>query len=279
MTYRVFHLSCTPELSEILTAFLADAGFDSFAETEDGLDAYATDAQIATWLNVLHELNGQFDFTYRSEVLPDKNWNEVWERQFQPIRIGDRLLIRASFHPADATVAQELVIDPKMAFGTGHHATTYMMCEQVMDFFARRDAGKSVRVLDYGSGTGVLAILAKRLGAAEVDAVDIEAPAYESTLENAGSNGVQLDEVVHGELSDVPDGNPYDLVVANINRNVLLETGEALYHRLGAGGTALMSGVLEQDERMLVGHMQGVGFRHRATFARGDWRAFDFTRD
>ena len=278
MTYRVFQLTCAPKLNEVLIAYLADAGFDSFAETEEGISAYATETEHKHWVEVLHELKGRYAFTFTSESLPEKNWNEVWESQFEPIRIEDRLLIRASFHPAATGVEHELVIDPKMAFGTGHHATTYMMCERVMDYFSRREL-KSVRVLDYGSGTGVLAILAKRFGAEVVDAVDIEFPAYESTLENAAGNGVKLDAVVHGQLHDVPPGNPYDLIVANINRNVLLETGGALYKRLGAGGTALMSGILEQDERLLVNHMQEVGFRHRATYARGDWRAFDFARD
>ncbi len=278
MTYRVFQISCAPTTSEILIAYLAEAGFDSFEETPSGLSAYATESASDTWHAVLKALRVQYPFTYTSEVLEEKNWNEVWEGQFEPIRMEDRLLIRASFHAADPSVAQEIVIDPKMAFGTGHHATTYMMCERLMAYFAG-DRGRTVRVLDYGSGTGVLAILAKRLGAAAVDAVDIEVAAHESTLENAATNGVALDAVVRGELHDVPIGKPYDLIVANINRNVLLETGRALYDRLAVGGTALMSGVLARDEDLLVDHLRGVGFRHRATFTREDWRAFDFARD
>ncbi|MCP9235199.1 50S ribosomal protein L11 methyltransferase [Lewinella sp. JB7] len=278
MTYTVYHLACTAEDSDLLLALLADAGFDSFEETDTGLDAYALSEDDQSSIEVLEELKARYSFTYTSEELPDRNWNEEWESGFSPIRIDDRLLIRASFHPPEPSMRREIVIDPKMAFGTGHHATTHMMCERLLEHFAGHHPTPT-HVLDYGCGTGVLAILAKQLGAGRVAAVDIELPAYESTLENAATNGVELEEVVHGVLSDVPVGKPYDLVLANINRNVLLETGEALYQRLSAGGTVYMSGVLAADEQLLISHLEQLGFRHRATYAREDWRAFDFTRD
>ncbi|MEM6771836.1 MAG: 50S ribosomal protein L11 methyltransferase, partial [Bacteroidota bacterium] len=135
------------------------------------------------------------------------------------------------------------------------------------------------RVLDYGSGTGVLAILAKRLGAAYVDAVDIEAPSAESTAENAANNGVHLDAVVLGKLQDVPLSEPYDLILANINRNVILTTAGALYERLRSGGTVFFSGILAQDEQLLVQRLTEAGFRHQGTRKREDWRAFIFVRD
>ncbi len=278
MSYRVFQICCLPNVTEILIAFLAEAGFDSFEETDAGIAAYAPLGETQDWGSVVEALQSDYPFTYTSALLADKNWNEVWERQFEAIRIGHRLLIRASFHPPEPAMDREIVIDPKMAFGTGHHATTYMMCERTLAYFHRSPV-QTVRVLDYGSGTGVLAILAKLLGAADVDAVDIEMAAYESTIDNAAGNGVGLNTVICGQLRDVPFGNPYDLIVANINRNVLLETGRALYDRLAVGGTALMSGILAQDEHLLIDHLRSVGFRHRATFTRGDWRAFDFARD
>ncbi|MBB4077942.1 ribosomal protein L11 methyltransferase [Lewinella aquimaris] len=278
MTYNRYRITCQEQVSDVLLAYLADAGFDSFEVTEVGLDAYADASNHPQWIEVLNELDGRFAFTYTWEELPDKNWNEVWESGFQPIQIGDRLLIRASFHPPRQGMQHELVIDPKMAFGTGHHATTHMMCERVLDYFAEEPV-KAENVLDFGCGTGVLAILTKRLGAGRVAAVDIERPAYDSTLENAATNGVELDEVIHGQLEDVPIGKPYDLVLANINRNVLLDCSAALYQRISAGGTVYMSGILDRDETRLVDHMVRQGFRHRATYAREDWRAFDFTRD
>ncbi|MEO0734618.1 MAG: 50S ribosomal protein L11 methyltransferase, partial [Bacteroidota bacterium] len=258
--YHEYQLQSDTALTPILVAFLSDAGFDSFQETDTGLLAFADAADHENWLERLEELRQQFTFVYTWQPLEDKNWNEEWERQFNPIRVGDRLLIRADFHPADPTVEQELIITPKMAFGTGHHATTYMMCELLFE----RDL-KGQRVLDYGSGTGVLAILAKRLGAGVVDAVDIESWAAENTAENADRNDTKLGRIVHGELADVPAGPPYDLILANINRNVILTTAQALYERLRPGGTVLFSGILAQDEELLRERLAATGFLHRAT--------------
>ncbi|WP_420460359.1 50S ribosomal protein L11 methyltransferase [Neolewinella sp.] len=277
--YTIYTLVCSEEHRELLIALLADAGMEAFEETQEVLIAYAADAVGTDWPAVFREVQQRIPFAFEARRLEQRNWNAEWERDFAPIRIGERLAIRASFHPPQAGVTRELVIDPKMAFGTGHHATTHMMCELLLDYFAAQPQPQGVSVLDYGSGTGVLAILAKQLGAQRVDAVDIEQPAYESTLENAVQNGVELNEVVHGELSDVPIGKPYDLVLANINRNVLLASGGALYGRLRVGGTALLSGVLAQDAAGLIDHLQQLGFRHRQTAAVDDWRAFAFERD
>ncbi len=276
--YNCYHIHCPPEDSDIILARLADAGFDSFLEEESGFTAYADRAGRKHWVEVLDALSARHHFSYQEEEMEDKNWNAVWESGFEPIRLGHRLLIRASFHAADPTVGQELVIDPRMAFGTGHHATTYMMCDLILDRYAG-GAGRGEAVLDYGCGTGVLALLASRLGAGVVDAVDIEAPAVENTVDNAAANGVRLDEIIHGLLEDVPVRRPYDLVLANINRNVLLETGGALKDRLRRGGTALLSGILAQDEDRLVDHFTGLGFALLRREAREDWRAFEFQRD
>ncbi|WP_116124380.1 50S ribosomal protein L11 methyltransferase [Lewinella sp. IMCC34183] len=271
-----YKIDCNPDLTEILVAYLASAGFDSFLEEPDGLLAYAIDGEDWGAVNVLEELSHQFEFTYTAKEYVEQNWNEVWERGFSPIRVGELLLIRASFHAAEPEVAHELVIDPRMAFGTGHHATTYMMCELILDHYGAGRSGD--RVLDYGCGTGVLALLARRLGARTVDAVDIEAPAAENTADNAATNGVELDQIVHGTLEDVPVGLPYDLILANINRNVLLDTGAALKQRLRSGGTVLLSGILARDADRLTDHFTGLGFTLRRQEAREDWRAFEFVR-
>jgi ribosomal protein L11 methyltransferase len=274
MTFHQYTLNNNPDLTQILIAFLGEAGFDSFQEMEDGLLAFAGAAEHDRWIGELEKLRGQFEFVYTWEPLEDKNWNEEWERQFSPIQIGERLYIRADFHAPNPAVEQELIITPKMAFGTGHHATTYMMCELI---FEQNPVGK--RVFDYGSGTGVLAILAKRLGAVEADAVDIESWSAENTQENAARNGVALDKIIHGELKDVPEGPPYDLILANINRNVILTTAEALYQRLAPGGTVLFSGILATDEQLLVSRLTSLGLQHQETRKREDWRAFVFTRN
>lgn len=272
--FHQYTIQATPELTDILIAFLGEAGFDSFQETDAGLLAFAEAADHDRWVQELATLGQQFELTYTWEPLEDKNWNEEWERQFSPIQVGERLYIRADFHPANAAVEQELVITPKMAFGTGHHATTYMMCELI---FEQDLAGK--RVFDYGSGTGVLAILAKRLGAGDVDAVDIESWSAENTQENAARNGVALHQIIHGTLEDVPAGPPYGLILANINRNVILATADTLYQRLAPGGTVLFSGILAADEQMLVSRLISLGYQHQQTRQREDWRAFVFTRN
>jgi len=274
MIFHQYTLTNDPALNEILVAYLGRAGFDSFQETDAGLLAFAPAEDHARWSRELEALGERFDFTFSHRQLEDKNWNEEWERQFQPLRIGDLLYIRADFHPPATGTREELVITPKMAFGTGHHPTTHMMCELLFE----RDLN-GLRVFDYGSGTGVLAILAKKLGAAEADAVDIESWSAENTLENAERNGVELNRITHGTLADVPAGRPYDLILANINRNVILATAGALLERLASGGTVLFSGILEADEELLVGRLTALGFTHRETRKREDWRAFVFTRN
>ena len=274
MIFQQYTLANDPAINEVLVAFLSEAGFDSFQETDAGLLAFAPATDHARWVRELDELATRFPYTYTSKPLEDKNWNEEWEKQFQPLQIGERLYIRADFHEPHPNIEQELIITPKMAFGTGHHPTTHMMCALL---FEQELAGK--RVFDYGSGTGVLAILAKRLGAAEADAVDIESWSAENTLENARRNGVTVDRIVHGTLADVPAGEPYDLILANINRNVILTTAEALYQRLRRGGTVLFSGILEADEQLLIDSLSRFGFIHQETRKRADWRAFVFTRN
>ena len=277
-TYTAYRIECGADHSDILLARLAEAGFDSFQEEDWGMMAYAESEGREKWLKVLNELKAHYPFTFKEEEVEDKNWNEAWEASFQPIRVGDRLGIRASFHPADPSMQRELVIDPRMAFGTGHHATTYMMCELMLDRHAA-GVGEGESVLDYGTGTGVLAILAKKLGAGRVDAVDIEAPSVENTEDNARANGVELDEIVHGVLDDVPGKQAYDLVLANINRNVLLETGGALKNRLRRGGTAFLSGILAQDEQLLTQHFESLGFTLVRQKSREDWRALELKRE
>ncbi|OAV44877.1 50S ribosomal protein L11 methyltransferase [Lewinella sp. 4G2] len=272
--YNQYTLTNSPDLHAILVALLGQAGFDSFQETDAGLLAFAPAAQHEKWVAALDEYAEQFSFSYTSSTLEQRNWNEEWESQFPPLEVGDRLFIRADFHDSNPAFPLELVITPKMAFGTGHHATTYMMCQLLFELDL-----KGKRVLDYGSGTGVLAILAAKLGATDIDAVDIEQPSAENTAENATRNGVELSRVVLGELKDVPAGLPYDIVLANINRNVILATARALYGRLAPEGTVLFSGILEKDEQLLLESLSAIGFQHRDTRKREDWRAFVFTKN
>ena len=276
--YTAYTLHCPAEAREIVLALLAEEGFDSFEEQDDALVAYAVTDRHNAHVDVLHELAGQYAFTFTHAALPVQNWNEEWERQFSPIAIHERLRIRASFHAPDPAYRREIIIDPKMSFGTGHHATTHMMCAMLLDHYAEHPA-TSGHVLDYGCGTGVLAILAKLLGAKSVEAVDIESWAVENSAENATVNGVRMDTLVLGTLADMEVGKPYDLVLANINRNVLMESAGALWSKIRPGGRAYLSGILMQDEEMVIERYVTTGFRHLRTVARQDWRALEFLRE
>lgn len=273
MIYNQYVLTSEAD-HDILIAFLAEDGFDSFSEGEQGtLVTYRKQSEHEQAETFLAELNSRFPLTYTWEEMPDKNWNEEWERQFTPIRVKDRLGIRASFHEPMTDVQEELIIDPKMAFGTGHHATTWM----VSDLMFEADF-KDKAVLDYGCGTGVLAFLAKRLGAGFTWAVDIEKPSYENTIDNAFTNNIALEVVTHGTLEDVSSDKKFDMILANINRNVILASLPSLHQRLNAGGSLFISGILEQDAKLVEEAAQAAGFRQHQAREREGWRAWVFTK-
>ena len=232
-----------PQRSELLLAWLEDFPFDAFQESEAGLFAYlAAGADPDEVEARLAQLPDGIGTPYQKELLPSQNWNALWESNFNPVQVGEFCGIRATFHPPFRNVRHELVIQPKMAFGTGHHETTFMMVG-LMENLPFQDR----EVFDFGCGTGILAILAAKLGAASVDAVDIEAAAVENTLENARVNQTSDQiKVFHGDLDAVPF-RTYDFILANINRNVILGTLPALYQRLRDGGMLLISGILDAD--------------------------------
>jgi ribosomal protein L11 methyltransferase len=177
------------------------------------------------------------------ETIPTKNWNEVWESAFQEVEVSEFCRIRASFHSKDPKFEHEITIDPKMAFGTGHHATTFQMIEGM-----RNLNFEGQKVLDFGTGTGVLAILAHQLGASDVIAVDNDFSAYESTLENVELNSADPITALHGDLQTVSDHlGSTDIILANINRNVLLDVSKNLSSLCSSGALLVMSGIFESD--------------------------------
>lgn len=221
MTYieLTCHTPDLPEMGEVLIALLGEEGFEMFEEFEGGIKAYiqsnAFDHQIIERLT-------SGDFVLNTPIkcdaleVPDRNWNEVWESNFQPVVVGQKLLVRAEYHNPDPSIPFELIVQPRMAFGTGHHATTFQMMEWMlkMDF-------KGLHVLDMGCGTGILAILASKLGASELLAVDIDPNSVENTAVNCITNSVENVVSMEGTMQSV--GNKkYDVVLANINRNIIL---------------------------------------------------------
>jgi ribosomal protein L11 methyltransferase len=274
MDYYKYQINCTPELAEILIAFLGELPFDTFEETSTGLDAFVSAKDHSEIIEPrVQELSSQFNFQFRKEFIKAQNWNKIWESNFQPIIVGDFCGIRADFHALENQVQHEIVINPKMAFGTGHHATTYMVIEHMKDLDF-----KNKQVLDYGCGTGILAILAAKLGANHIEAVDIELASYENTLENATINNISCINCIHGVLEDVKE-EPFDIILANINRNVILDSLSSLYKRLVKNGRLIVSGFIEQDTEILLEASKLEGFTHLKTKNKDNWISMIFTKD
>ncbi len=264
----------TETLNDVLIAQLVQVNFYGFVEEDNQLVAYIEEADYTPdTQQFLQELQEEQELQVQTKTIADQNWNAQWEADYEPVVVEDFCAVRASFHPPIGGVQYELEVTPKMSFGTGHHATTYMMLLQLRDLEVQ---GK--QVLDYGCGTGVLAILAQRLGAAHLDAVDIDYWAYENTLENMQLNGVLTKDmqVYHGELSVVPV-QTYDLILANINRNVILGTLSDMRQRLNKGGQILCSGFLEQDIPLVVKAATEQGLALVRQEARQQWRCLLFT--
>lgn len=245
---------------ELLIPELEALGFEGFEETDDALKAYIPEDHLDE--NTLTRLPP----AVIRKKLEDQNWNQLWESSFDPIVIGDFCAIRADFHEPIKGVAHELIITPKMSFGTGHHATTRLMIEAMRDLPIN---GK--RVVDFGTGTGVLAILAGQQGAAAVWALDNDPWSIENAEENAQRNG-SAKTVWHlaSDLTGIPQA---DVVLANINRHILLQFMGDLYALLAPGGLLLLSGILASDRPIIAESATGKGFYLEKDTREGDWVA------
>lgn len=233
----------TPNQSDILIAQLSEIGFDGFQEEEQHLKAFipASDLDEVAVNEIVNRLN----IPFIKSTIEETNWNAVWESNFQPVVVDDFVAIRANFHAAATGVEHEIVITPKMSFGTGHHATTFMMIQQMreIDF-------NNKTVFDFGTGTGVLAILAEKLGAATIYAVDNDEWSILNTKENIERNNAE--KIRLEKIDVVTGGEPFDIILANINRNVILDNFSALKNKLPKNGTLLLSGLLEEDESIIM---------------------------
>lgn len=271
-------LSPTDPASDILIDLLGNEGpYDSFVETPDGLKAYVpADNFDEQWLQQqLLEVADFCQATYTFEAMPDKNWNEEWEKQHKPVLVeadnGKRLWVRAPFHEHRTDVDWELEIEPKMSFGTAHHQTTYMMLSYLSELPVQ-----GLKVLDMGCGTAVLALLAKVRGASYVEGIDIDEWAYNNAMENAERNNAQL-TIRIGDASLLGD-TQFDLIIANINRNILLNDMAAYVGVLNPGGTLLLSGFYESDVPALQAHALSLGLQLQETKVRQTWAALRFVK-
>ena len=247
MDFVEIDILCDKELKDILTAELCELGYESFLDTPDGFRAYQPVKNHNP--DMVSELLGRYSLTssFQARKLTDKNWNEVWERTFEPIEIDERCRIRASFHEPKEHFNYEIVIDPKMAFGTGHHETT----RQVIRFQLEMDL-QSKSVLDVGCGTGILSVLAEMMGALSIEALDTDPYAVNNTVENIVLNSCTRIKVHEGSIKELKNQPLFDLIVANINRNVLLEEIGTYSRYLSSGGKLILSGFYTYDCEVIV---------------------------
>ncbi|MGY5847156.1 50S ribosomal protein L11 methyltransferase [Salegentibacter sp. HM20] len=258
--------------SEILIAELGYLGFESFVETEDGVTAYIPVEEYEEDLlaNVHILQSEEFEIIYEKNEIEQVNWNEEWEKNFSPILVDDICSVRAPFHP-EPDVEYDIVIEPKMSFGTGHHATTHMMIQHILknDF-----QGKDV--LDMGCGTGVLAILASMRGAKFCDAIDIDNWCYQNSLENVQRNDCDNINVEEGG-AELLEGREYDIILANINRNILLRDLPIYRKCLKSGGEIYLSGFYEEDLPVIKEACESLDMEYIEHLERNRWVSVKFS--
>jgi ribosomal protein L11 methyltransferase len=244
MYHTVLRVTCDITFAEILIAELSEAGFDTFLENETGFEAYAEgqryDARRINELQKKYEAVRPLNFSF--DRIAERNWNEEWEKSYEPIIIDDRCLIRAQFHKPEKQYPYEIIITPKMSFGTGHHQTTYLMVKNQMEI-----DHKSKLVMDAGCGTAVLSIMAAKLGARQVEAFDIDDWSVLNGNENAAVNDCPNIRIRKGKISALTFNENFDIILANINKNTLWEEIPLYSAYLNSGGHLLLSGFYAED--------------------------------
>lgn len=268
-----FTISPIEPWRDILVALLAECEFESFVETDIGLNAYVK-KDLEDEVSILEQINSiteaQIKFV-RTEI-EQENWNEQWESNFHPILVNDQCYIRAEFHDSRPEIPYEIVIQPKMSFGTGHHETTHLMVEYILETdFTGKDT------LDMGCGTSILAILAKMRGAAYTEGIDIDEWSVENSIENAERNKVELNARL-GDASLLGERN-FDVILANIQRNILMEDIPKYIKVLNFGGELILSGLLEADLEDIRKKSEENGLSFVSKKQRTEWIALKFIKN
>jgi ribosomal protein L11 methyltransferase len=271
--YIEYNFTCSPKepATEILVAELGNVGFESFVENENGVTAYIQkidwSAEILADIFVLN--SKEFSIDYNQNEVPQTNWNEEWEKNFEPIQVDDLVSIRAPFHE-NPNLKYDIVIEPKMSFGTGHHETTHMMVQHLLQLDL-----ENKKVLDMGCGTGILAIFAEMKGAKPLDAIDIDNWCYENSVENVARNNCKNIAVYEGDASLLVD-KKYDVIIANINRNILLMDMKVYTNCLEEKGVLLLSGFYEQDIPVIDAEVSKYGLKLEKFIQRNNWVALKY---
>jgi len=250
------------DIQEILIALLSTLGYEGFEQQDAVLQAFVPEEQFDA--GALDEVLRPKGLSYSTVRLEERNWNEEWEKNFQPVQVEEFCAIRAHFHAPIPGVLHELVITPKMSFGTGHHATTYMMLQAMKDLDFR---GR--RVLDFGTGTGVLAILAERLGAGEVLAIDNDDWSIDNASENVAANHCTC--ITVRKADSIPAGEPFDIILANINKHVIESQLVVMGQQLAQGGVILLSGLLVDDIKDIESEALRNNLSISLRMTKGSW--------
>jgi len=273
LTYIEYNFTIEPRdpAAEILIAELGLFGFESFVETETGLLAYIPSEEHSE--DVMNEIqilkSDEFIVEYSVKTIEQTNWNEEWEKNFKPINVDNKVYVRAPFHDA-STMDYEIIIEPKMSFGTGHHETTHMMIQHLLDLDLTNKS-----VLDMGCGTGILAIFAAMKNARPIDAIDIDEWCVENTNENIEKNNCEFISVFLGD-AHLLKNQKYDIIIANINRNILLQDLASYKRCINSNGVLLLSGFYTEDEPLLQSTAKELGFEFLKKFERNNWLSLRF---
>lgn len=274
---RIEFSPCSETLTDTAAALLADAGFESFVPDEKGLTAYIPKSCYNPALRDCLEALPWTDISvsWSATEIEGQDWNHEWEKNyFKPIIVGDRCVIHSSFHTDIPVCEYDIVIDPKMAFGTGHHSTTSLILNRLLQMDM---TGK--KVIDMGTGTGILSILAAMRGASEVTGVEIDEPAWENAVDNCRLNGVENIVMIHGDASSLAS-IPYmaDVFLANINRNVITHDIASYCASMAVGATMLLSGFYEQDVKIIRDAAEATGLSYIGYTTMNDWACVELRK-
>lgn len=265
-TELTFHISpYVEDIADAIIAELGDLGYDSFSYSDNGFKAYIPsknfDEEQVKSLEILSFFQALYTITWEKTEIENQDWNKIWEENFTPILVQDQILVRAGFHPTLENIEHEIIIDPKMSFGTGHHATTALMLETILDM-KPNFSGK--KVLDMGCGTGILSIMAAQTGAQSVTGIDIDEWAYNNAMENIATNNMNNIRILIGDATLLDGQEHYDIILANINRNILLNDMKQYITCMHPGSELYMSGFYVDDIAVIreEAEKNGLAFVH-----------------
>ena len=274
VNYTGVYITCEEIFKEILIAEFSQLSFDTFHEKESGFDAFSpSDVFDQEALNeILDQYKSLTSIQVEVKEVPKTNWNEEWEKNYDPVIVGDQIIVKASFHDIPETYPYEIVINPKMSFGTGHHATTHLMLKQQLEI-----DHKGKKIYDFGSGTGVLAIMASLLGATDITATDVDDWCIENCEENFQLNSVE-GKVLLGTVAELDLSEKADIILANINKNVLLTEMPVYADLLEKSGKLLLSGFYKDDIPDLEEKATSLGLKKIKTEQRNSWAVLVFQK-